>query len=213
MKTFKKILFVGAATLILSVILAACCMPALNKCSSYSSSVAHQAKMRGLALMEDSGAITQGQFVPTSEELWVIVKPEGEAKKNDSTPGCGAMMAKLTKEEKEVPLPLKHTDVKGSVAGYIATVEVTQQFHNPYSEKIEASYIFPLPENAAVNEFVMTVGERKIRGIIREREEAEKIYNEARQQGYVASLLTQERPNIFTQKVANIEPGKQIDVI
>ncbi|MHC4500069.1 MAG: VIT domain-containing protein, partial [Planctomycetota bacterium] len=50
------------------------------------------------------------------------------------------------------------------------------------------------------------------RGIIRERKEAERIYRQARDQGYVASLLTQERPNIFTQKVANIEPGKEIDV-
>jgi Ca-activated chloride channel family protein len=73
-------------------------------------------------------------------------------------------------------------------------------------------YVFPLPENAAVNEFIMVIGERRIRGIIRERQEAERIYVEARSQGYVASLLTQERPNIFTQKVANIEPGKAIDV-
>src|SRR5207302_1595271 len=87
-----------------------------------------------------------------------------------------------------------------------------QQYHNPFSEKIEAIYVFPLPQDAAVNEFVMTIGERHIRGIIREREEAQRIYNEARSQGYVASLLTQERPNIFTQSVANIEPGKQIDV-
>ena len=114
--------------------------------------------------------------------------------------------------QEKVPLPLKHTDVKGQVCGYIATVEVTQQFQNPFSEKIEAVYVFPLPENAAVNEFIMVIGERRIRGIIRERQEAEQIYREARRQGYVASLLTQERPNIFTQKVANIEPGKQIDV-
>ncbi|MHC4648192.1 MAG: VIT domain-containing protein, partial [Planctomycetota bacterium] len=87
---------------------------------------------------------------------------------------------------------------------------------------------FPLPQNAAINEFIMTIGERRIRGIIRERREAERIYQEARAQGHVASLLTQERPkraqghvaslltqerpNIFTQKVANIEPGKEIDV-
>src|SRR5690606_27027528 len=58
----------------------------------------------------------------------------------------------------------------------------------------------------------MTIGDRRIRGIIREREEAERIYHDARAQGYTASLLTQERPNVFTQKVANIEPGKQIDV-
>src|SRR5258706_2606194 len=58
----------------------------------------------------------------------------------------------------------------------------------------------------------MTIGQRKIRGIIRERQEAQQIYNEAKSQGYVASLLTQERPNIFTQSVANIDPGKQIDI-
>ena len=122
------------------------------------------------------------------------------------------MLARLPKEDKEIPLPLKHTDVKGQISGYIATVDVTQEFHNPYDDKIEAVYVFPLPQNAAVNEFIMIIGKRKIRGIIRERKEAEEIYRQARSQGYVASLLTQERPNIFTQKVANIEPGKNIDV-
>ncbi|MHC4628957.1 MAG: VIT domain-containing protein, partial [Planctomycetota bacterium] len=131
---------------------------------------------------------------------------------DDDGPGCGAMLAKLPKEDKKVPLPLKHTDVKGQISGYIATVNVTQQFHNPYDEKIEAVYVFPLPQNAAINEFIMTIGKRRIRGIIRERKQAEQIYREARRQGHVASLLTQERPNIFTQKVANIEPSKQIDV-
>ena len=67
--------------------------------------------------------------------------------------------------------------------------------------------MFPLPQNSAVNEFIMVIGDRRIRGIIRDRKEAEKIYADAKRQGYTASLLTQERPNIFTQKVANIEPG------
>jgi Ca-activated chloride channel family protein len=149
----------------------------------------------------------------TADEVWVIAKPEYQVvPAGDDTPGCGAMLAKLPKEEKEIPLPLKHTDVKGQISGYIATVDVTQQFHNPYDEKIEAVYVFPLPQNAAINEFIMTIGERRIRGIIRERKEAEKIYQQAKRQGHVASLLTQERPNIFTQKVANIEPSKEIDV-
>ena len=147
------------------------------------------------------------------EELWVIAKGfTSTPQPPEDRPGCGCLMAKLPDVEKEVPVPLKHTSVIGNIDGYIASVDVTQQFQNPYSSKIEAVYVFPLPENAAVNEFVMTVGERKIRGIIREREQAEKIYNEARSQGHVASLLTEERPNIFTQKVANIEPGKQIDI-
>ena len=150
-----------------------------------------------------------------ADELWVIARPEvptAPVAPDNEGPGCGAMLAKLPKKDKKIPLPLKHTDVKGQISGYIATVNVTQQFHNPYDEKIEAVYVFPLPQNAAINEFVMTIGKRRIRGIIRERKEAERIYQQARRQGHVASLLTQERPNIFTQKVANIEPKKQIDV-
>lgn len=148
----------------------------------------------------------------TEDEIWVIARERAPRATGPEyeTPGSGAMMVERGTEK--VPLPLKHTDVKGRVCGYIATVEVTQQFQNPFSEKIEAVYVFPLPDNAAVNEFIMVIGERKIRGIIRERQEAEEIYRQARAQGHVASLLTQERPNIFTQKVANIEPGKQIDV-
>jgi Ca-activated chloride channel family protein len=149
----------------------------------------------------------------TADEVWIIAKAETQAVPvGADTPGSGAMLAILPEEEKEIPLPLKHTDVKGQISGYIASVDVTQQFHNPYDEKIEAVYVFPLPQNAAINEFIMTIGERRIRGIIRERKEAEQIYQRAKRQGHVASLLTQERPNIFTQKVANIEPGKQIDV-
>src|SRR5688572_5539334 len=145
------------------------------------------------------------------EELWVIYRPQSEkASEDDQYPGTGALMTRV--DEKEAPLPLKHTDVKANVVGYIASVDVTQQFENPYDQKIEAVYVFPLPENGAVNEFVMQVGTRRIRGIVRERYEAERIYADAKRQGYTASLLTQERPNIFKQSVANIEPGKRIDI-
>ena len=147
----------------------------------------------------------------TSDEVWIIARGSGDTiAPSEEMPGTGALMAKV--EEQEVPMPLKHTGVRAAVSGYIGTVEVIQQFLNPYSSKIEAVYVFPLPHNAAVNEFLMTIGERRIRGIIRERQEAEQIYQEAKRQGYVASLLTEERPNAFTQAVANIEPGKQIDV-
>lgn len=150
-------------------------------------------------------------FYSKSEEIWIISRPTLVANVGDDQyPRAGTLLTKL--KDSEVPLPLKHTDVKAKILGYIATVDVTQQFHNPYDSKIEAVYVFPLPENSAVNEFVMKIGERQIRGIIREREEARQIYESARSQGYVASLMTQERPNIFTQSVANIEPGKQIDV-
>ena len=149
------------------------------------------------------------------EELWVIERaPRDEwtrAPKEDDL-GPGALVTCPPGEQREVPVPLEHTDVQAHIDGYIATVNVKQSFHNPYASKIEAVYVFPLPDNAAVNEFIMTIGDRQVRGIVRERAEAQRIYNEARAQGYTASLLTQERPNIFTQKVANIEPGKSIDV-
>jgi Ca-activated chloride channel family protein len=161
-------------------------------------------------------AILPGQTTPSrDEELWVIAKTNEElapALREDNVPAAGALVARLPDNAAPVPVPLKHTDVKADIAGYIAAVDVTQQYHNPFSSKIEALYVFPLPHNAAVNEFVMTIGPRKIRGIIKERAEAERVYQEARSQGYVASLLTQERPNVFTQSVANIEPGKQIDI-
>lgn len=154
---------------------------------------------------EESGAC----YTP---ELWIISKAVASTTPDEPAPGCGELRTRPPGEDQEVAVPLKHTDVKGRISGYIATVEVTQQYHNPYSGKIEAVYTFPLPADAAVNEFLMTVGERRIRGIIRERAEAEQIYRNARSQGYVASLMTQERPNVFTQAVANIEPGKSIDI-
>lgn len=151
--------------------------------------------------------------VQPGEEVWIIQPPpQGYASQpDDGVPTTGELLTTVG-EQRDVPLPLTHTDVHASIAGFIATVDVTQQFANPYDEKIEAVYVFPLPQDAGVNEFVMQIGERRIRGIVREREEAETIYVAARAQGYVASLLTQERPNIFTQRVANIEPGHALDI-
>jgi Ca-activated chloride channel family protein len=108
--------------------------------------------------------------------------------------------------------PLRHTDVKAAVAGFLARVNVTQEFENPFKDKIEAIYTFPLPQNAAVDDMTLTVGERVVKGKIKRREEAQAIYQAARAAGHVAGLLDQERPNIFTQSVANIMPGDTVKV-
>ncbi|MDB5294752.1 MAG: marine proteobacterial sortase target protein [Phycisphaerales bacterium] len=164
-------------------------------------------------------ALVPPESLPAAgEELWVIEKrPAGNdaAAAADASPRTGALLARLAPDDppdRMKPCPLAHTDVRASVAGYFAAVDVTQRFQNPFAEKIEAVYVFPLPANAAVNGFVMTVGDRRIRGVVREREQAKQIYEAAKQQGYVASLLKQDRPNVFTQAVANIEPGKRVDV-
>lgn len=152
------------------------------------------------------------------DELWVIARPDGlqqaepPEQAEEEIPGSGALVTRLPDREQRVPVPLEHTEVSARVSAYVASVHVTQKFHNPFDSKIEAVYVFPLPQDAGVNEFIMTLGDRKIRGIIREKEEAEEIYDQARSRGHVASLLTQQRPNVFTQKVANIEPGKGIDI-
>lgn len=147
------------------------------------------------------------------EELWVIARAASvdSARAPDSAPSP-ELRARVPDRSEEIPLPLVHTDVVAQVSAFVASVRVQQQYYNPYDGKIEAVYVFPLPQNAAVSDFVMTIGNRRIRGVVREREEAEQIYADARAQGHVASLLTEERPNIFTQSVANIEPGHAIDI-
>ncbi len=108
--------------------------------------------------------------------------------------------------------PLQGTKVNAEVTGFGAKVIVVQTFTNPTSQAIEAVYTFPLPNDAAVNRMRMKVGSRVIEGEIKKREEARAIYDEARARGQVASLLDQERPNIFTQSVANIVPGAKVQI-
>ncbi len=108
--------------------------------------------------------------------------------------------------------PLKHTSVSAKISGYVSRVTVKQQFHNPFKDKIEAIYTFPLSETGAVDEMLMKVGNRTIHGTIKKREEARQIYETARDRGQTASLLDQERTNIFTQSVANIKPGEDIEI-
>lgn len=107
---------------------------------------------------------------------------------------------------------LTNTDVKGKISGNISRVEVTQTFQNPYDKPLEAIYVFPLPDQAAVDDMEIKIGDRVIKGNIKKREEAKEIYERARQEGRTAGLLEQERDNIFTQSLANIKPGEQIKV-
>ena len=152
------------------------------------------------------------------EELWVISVPAGDPQPNtdDESPGSGAMVARFPDEidedtgvVKEVPLPLQHTSVTARINGYISAVNVRQQFSNPFDEKIEAVYLFPLPEKAAVSEFLMIIGERKIRGILREKEEAEAIYHEARRQGYQAACSFNTDRMFLNKKSRTSSPESQ----
>lgn len=109
-------------------------------------------------------------------------------------------------------VPLRHTDVQIDVRGLVAAATVTQQYENTGGEPLEAVYVFPLPHDAAVYDMEARIGDRLIRSVIKEREEAKRTYETARQEGKRAALLEQERPNIFTASLANVMPHDRIEV-
>ncbi len=117
---------------------------------------------------------------------------------------------RIAKGEQLLAIPLQHTDVETLVTGTIAETTVTQLFVNPYDEVIEAVYSFPLPHDAAVDDYWFHVGKRHIHGVMKEKQEAREIYETAKREGKSAALLEQQRPNVFTQSVANIPPGETI---
>jgi Ca-activated chloride channel family protein len=109
-------------------------------------------------------------------------------------------------------LPLKSTQTHVGISGVIADVTVTQVYKNEGHKPLEAVYVFPASTRAAVYGMKMTIGERTITAKIREREQARQEYNQAKQAGRSASLLEQQRPNVFQMNVANILPSDVIQV-
>ncbi len=108
--------------------------------------------------------------------------------------------------------PILGTEVRVRVSGLVARVKVVQRFRNDSKEWVEGVYVFPLPPQSAVDHLRMRVGERTIEGQIREREQARAAYERAKTSGKRASLVEQERPNVFTTNVANLGPGEKIEV-
>jgi len=104
------------------------------------------------------------------------------------------------------------TRMHATVTGNVARVEVTQTFTNQSSDWMEGMYVFPLPADSAVDELRMQIGERTIVGQIRERAAARAAYEAARSEGRQASLVDQQRPNMFATSVANIPPAGTIIV-
>ncbi len=108
--------------------------------------------------------------------------------------------------------PILKTDVHMRVNGMLVRTRVVQRFKNPGKEWLEGIYVFPLPDKAAVDHLRMRIGDRVIEGKIKERQEAKKIYAKAKSEGRKASLIEQERPNIFTNSIANIGPDEIISI-
>ncbi|MEL6928399.1 MAG: VIT domain-containing protein [Cyanobacteria bacterium J06600_6] len=137
-------------------------------------------------------------------------KPYSSIPKIDSDLGG---LYSYNRQGKVQTLPLTNTLVDAKVAGNIARVEVTQTFSNPSNKPLEAVYKFPLPDDAAVDDMEIRIGDRLITGNIKRKEEAQKIYQTAKQEGKTVGLLEQQKDNIFTQSLANIPPGEQVEVV
>jgi Ca-activated chloride channel family protein len=152
--------------------------------------------------------LTAFLLAAASPQPAVLAAPSGES--NGTTPGSLGIVGKDGKIQGLCPL--KHTDVRAGISGFLARVTVTQVFANTATQNIEAVYTFPLPQDAAVDDMTIQIGVRTVRSLIKRREEARALYEHARNTGHVAALLDQERPNIFTQSVANILPGEQVTV-
>ncbi len=106
-------------------------------------------------------------------------------------------------------VPLQGVDVTGELLGGHARVRVRQRYRNTESKPVEAVYVFPLPSDATLTAFSMECAGRRVQGILKEREEAFRTYDDAVTAGHGAALLDQERPNVFTAQVGNLLPGEE----
>src|SRR5215204_6927573 len=109
-------------------------------------------------------------------------------------------------------LPLKDTRVEISVSGVIADVKVRQVYRNEGSRPINASYVFPASTRAAAYSMRMQIGNEIIVAKIKEREKAKQDFERAKEEGKSASLLEEQRPNVFSMSLANIMPQEQVEI-
>jgi Ca-activated chloride channel family protein len=143
--------------------------------------------------------------------MWGLLGASPLAAEPPADAGAGSLYFRGT-ETAYAPATRLDTDVDIEVSGIVARVEVTQRFRNEGPDWVEGVYVFPLPDDAAVDRLTMILGERRIEGEITEREAAKQIYERARAAGQQASLVEQERPNLFTTSVANVAPGQEIGI-
>jgi Ca-activated chloride channel homolog len=124
----------------------------------------------------------------------------------------GGLLLKSSEAGKYLEAPRVATDFTVTISGPTARTIVTQQFDNPSNRWVEGVYVFPLPDNSAVDTLKIVSGTRVIVGAVKEKQEAKVIYETAKANGEAASLLEQNRPNMFTNSVANIGPHEKVVV-
>ncbi|MGH8692521.1 MAG: VIT domain-containing protein [Burkholderiales bacterium] len=161
-----------------------------------------------LALLALASALGIAVAIALAGVAMLLAAP-AYAGSNETAPGALLLRAR---GGEEISAPLLGTDVTFRVSGPVARARVVQTFRNPDQIWYEGIYVFPLPDNGAVDRLRLAVGSRVVEGEIRERGAAKQAYAQARAAGQRAALLDQERPNIFTTSVANIGPGETVVV-
>ncbi|TDF36574.1 marine proteobacterial sortase target protein [Alteromonadaceae bacterium M269] len=124
----------------------------------------------------------------------------------------GSLLLDTENEAFQLMSPVVKTDVDIRVTGMVGRVTITQQFRNPSTDWVNGTYVFPLPENAAVDHLKLKVGSREFEGQVHPKKKAKKIFQQAKKSGRKASLIEQERPNLFTNAIANIGPFETVEV-
>ncbi len=137
----------------------------------------------------------------------VLAQDRGEAHDPFAS---GGLILRGKGATQELPALRLGTDISAKVTGNVARVTVTQAFRNTSNDWMEGTYLFPLPDDGAVDDLKMVVGDRILIGHIRAREEAREIYETAMREGRQAGLVEQARPNMFRTNVANVAPGETV---
>jgi len=115
-------------------------------------------------------------------------------------------------DNKLIYLPKLKTDIVADIEGDIASIEIKQSFANPTNKPMNARYLFPMNKDSAVYQMTMVVGDEITHAIIKRKQEAIRTFEKAKREGRTASLLSQHRPNMFTQKLANLMPGEEVHI-
>ncbi len=146
-------------------------------------------------------------MTPTPTPILLLTDEEvSRCVPHDDEPGFGALATPRGR------LPLQAMDVHARIDGLLAETTVTQTFVNVLNEPLEATYIFPLPDRAAVTRFRMEVGGRVVEGELKERGAARRAYDQALQQGHRAAITEEERPGVFTMRVGNLMPDESAKI-
>ncbi|WP_338304308.1 MULTISPECIES: marine proteobacterial sortase target protein [unclassified Erythrobacter] len=170
-----------------------------------------------LAVMLILGVIAMGTAASTAFSTRATANPVSTARAEPAPPAPmpvnsdgGLVLRSIGGVAKDVPAMRLGTDIVADVDGQTARVTVTQAFRNTSDQWMEATYLYPLPDNGAVDTLKMVVGDRIFEGRIKPKEEAREIYEEAKANGQKAGLVEQHRPNMFRNSIANVGPGETV---